>query len=83
MERNQSIEERVRGWLNENGYDYEVRTYQPGEPVGDREGKDKETISIPAVVEDVDSFMEQFVKSFHDAHKITSLKKKMEGVHES
>lgn len=54
MEKNQSVEERVREWLNENGYDYEVRTYQPGGPIEDSAGRDKETISIPAVVEDAD-----------------------------
>ena len=27
MQRNQSVEERVREWLSENGYDYVVRTY--------------------------------------------------------
>ena len=73
MERNQSIEERVREWLNENGYDYEVRTYQPGESVESSIGKEKETISIPAVVEDEDSFMEQFVVSFKKALEITTL----------
>ncbi len=25
---------RARKWLNENGYDYDVRTYQPGEAAG-------------------------------------------------
>ena len=79
MERNQSIEERVREWLNENGYDYEVRTYQPGESVESSIGKEKETISIPAVVEDEDSFMEQFVVSFKKAHEITTLKNNAEG----
>ena len=81
MERNRGIEERVRGWLNENGYDYEVRTYQPGEPVGSNIERDKETISIPAVVEDEDSFMGQFVASFKKAHEITALKNHVEGNH--
>ena len=81
MQRNQSVEERVREWLSENGYDYAVRTYQPGETVVDCAGKDKETISIPAVVEDADSFMKQFVESFKEAHEITILKKEAEGVH--
>lgn len=80
MERNQGVEERVREWLSENGYDYEVRNYQPGEAVGESAEKVKETISIPAVVEDADSFMEQFVKSFQEAHEITTLKKKAEGI---
>lgn len=80
MERNQSIEERARAWLRENRYDYEVRTYQPGEAVGESTEKVKETISIPAVVEDADLFMEQFVKSFQEAHEITVLKKKAEGI---
>ena len=81
MQRNQSVEERVREWLSENGYDYVVRTYQPGETVMEYAGTDKETISIPAVVEDADSFMKQFVKSFKEAHEITILKKEAEGVH--
>lgn len=67
-------EEAVKKWLEENGYDYEVRTYMPG---GDTEKcvrKDKDTISIPAGVEDVDTFMEQFVKSFEEINGITELK---------
>ena len=81
MERNQSVEERVREWLSEHGYDYVVRTYQPGETVMECAGTDKETISIPAVVEDADSFMKQFVEFFKEAHAIASLKKEAEGVH--
>lgn len=68
-------EEAVKRWLQENGYDYEVRTYMPG---GDTEKcvrKDKDTISIPAGVEDVDAFMEQFVKSFGEINGITELKR--------
>lgn len=79
MERSQSVKERVREWLDKNGYDYEVRTYQPGEPIGESAGKDKETITVPAVVEDADSFMKQFVESFEEVHGITTLKKKAEG----
>lgn len=41
MERNQSVEAIVRKWLGENGYDYEVRTYQPGETAGDCVERDK------------------------------------------
>ena len=80
MERNQSVEERVREWLSKNGYDYAVRIYQPGEAAGDCTEKDKEIISVPAVVEDADSFMKQFVESFKEAHEITILKKEAEGV---
>lgn len=80
MERNQSVENRVREWLSENGYDYEVRTYQPGEDPGEYEARDKETISVPSSVEDVEAFMKQFVKSFEQAHEITVLKKRAEGI---
>ena len=38
-----------------------IMPLQPGGPVGSNIERDKETISIPAVVEDEDSFMEQFV----------------------
>ena len=81
MERNQSLEERVREWLSGHGYDYVVRTYQPGEAVVTSAGNEKETISIPAIVKDADSFMKQFVESFKEAHEITILKKEAEGVH--
>ena len=46
MQRNQSVEERVRERLSENGYDYAVRTYQPGETVMECAETDKDTISI-------------------------------------
>lgn len=75
MEDKMKAEEAVKRWLQENGYDYEVRTYMPG---GDTEKcvrKDKDTISIPAGVEDVDAFMEQFVKSFGEINGITELKR--------
>ena len=75
MEKNRKAEEAVKKWLEENGYDYEVRTYLPGEDAEKRVKKDKDTISIPADVEDVDRFMEQFVKSFGEIQGITELKK--------
>ena len=77
MEKNRKAEEAVKKWLEENGYDYEVRTYLPGEDAEKRVKKDKDTISIPADVEDVDRFMEQFVKSFGEIQGITELKKAM------
>ena len=79
MERSRSVEDRVREWLGENGYDYEVRTYQPGEDSGENEARDKETISVPSSVGDVEAFMKQFVESFEQAHEITVLKKRAEG----
>ena len=79
MERNQSIEDKVREWLSRNGYDYEVRTYQSGEAPGDCAERDKETISVPASVEDAEAFMKQFVESFEKAHGITVLKNRAEG----
>lgn len=79
MERTRSVEDRVREWLGENGYDYEVRTYQPGEDSGKCVAGDKETISVPSSVEDVEAFMKQFVESFEQAHEITVLKKRAEG----
>lgn len=75
MQKNRKAEEAVKNWLEENGYDYEVRTYLPGEDAEERVKKDKDTISIPAGVEDVDGFMEQFVKSFREIQGITELKK--------
>lgn len=79
MERSRSVENRVREWLNGNGYDYEVRTYQPGEAPENRVAGDKETISVPSSVEDVEAFMEQFVESFEKAHEITLLKERAKG----
>lgn len=67
-------EEAVKRWLEENGYDYEVRTYMPGDDMQECVRKDKDTISVPAGVEDVDTFMEQFVKSFKEINGITELK---------
>ncbi len=75
MEKNKKAEETVKEWLKENGYDYEVRTYLQGGAVGECVRKDKDIISIPAEVEDVERFMEQFVKSFEDINGITELKK--------
>lgn len=78
MERKQSIEARVRKWLSENGYNYDVRTYQPGGAPGDFEERGKEIITVPASVEDVEAFMKQFVESFEKAHEITVLKNRAE-----
>ena len=80
MERNQSVEVRVRKWLSENGYDYDVRTYQPGEDPGGFSERGRETITIPALVEDAEAFMKQFVESFEKAHGITVLKKRVGGI---
>ncbi|MDE6517357.1 MAG: hypothetical protein K2L18_05870 [Acetatifactor sp.] len=67
-------EEAVKEWLAERGYDYEVRTYVPDASRTDPIKKEKDTISIPAGVEDVESFMEQFVKTFEQINGITELK---------
>lgn len=72
-EEKRNAEEAVREWLAERGYDYEVRTYMPDGAGGDRIKKEKNTISIPAGVEDVEVFMEQFVKSFESINEITEL----------
>lgn len=79
MEGKQSVEARVRKWLSENGYDYDVRTYQPGEAPGGFSERGRETITVPAMVEDADAFMKQFVESFEKAHEITVLKNRAEG----
>lgn len=67
-------EEAVKEWLAERGYDYEVRTYVPDAFGTDPIKKEKDTISIPAGVEDVESFMEQFVKTFEQINGITEIK---------
>lgn len=82
MEGKQSVEARVRKWLSENGYDYDVRTYQPGENPGDFSERVRETITVPAMVEDAEAFMKQFVESFEKAHEITVLKNRAEGKQE-
>lgn len=69
-----NAEEAVREWLSEKGYEYEVRTYTPGGPDGSSVRKEKDTISIPAGVEDVEGFMEQFAKTFESINGITELK---------
>lgn len=73
-EGNIKVEEAVKKWLSERGYDYEVRTYVPDEPGADAVKKEKDTISIPIEVEDVEAFMEQFAKTFEQIHEITGLK---------
>ena len=67
-------EEAVKEWLAERGYDYEVRIYVPDASGTDPIKKEKDTISIPAGVEDVESFMEQFAKTFEQINGITELK---------
>lgn len=67
-------EEAVKEWLAERGYNYEVRTYVPNASGTDPIKKKKDTISIPAGVEDVESFMEQFVKTFEQINRIAELK---------
>lgn len=74
MENNVKVEDLVRKWLKENGYDYEVRTYKPEEPAENNREKNKDTISVPSTVEDTDAFMKEFVKSFKEAHEVTKLK---------
>ncbi len=73
-EEKNKVEEAVKEWLAERGYDYEVRTYVPDDSGIDSIKKEKDTISIPAGVEDVESFMEQFVKTFEQINGITELK---------
>lgn len=72
-EGNIKVEEAVKKWLSERGYDYEVRTYVSDEPGADAVKKEKDTISIPAEVEDVEAFMRQFEKSFDSIKEITEL----------
>lgn len=79
MEKNRKAEEAVKEWLKNNGYDYEVRTYLPDGAAGECVRKDRDTIAIPAGLEDVDGFMEQFVKSFGEINGITELKRVPEG----
>jgi len=73
-EGNIKVEEAVKKWLSERGYEYEVRTYVSDEPGAVAVKKEKDTISIPAEVEDVEAFMEQFAKTFEQIHEITELK---------
>ena len=53
MEKNRKAEEAVKKWLEENGYDYEVRTYLPSEDAEKRVKMDKDTISIPGAVREI------------------------------
>lgn len=69
-----NAEDAVRRWLSERGYEYEVRTYTPGGSDGSAVRKEKDTISIPDGVEDVEGFMEQFVKTFESINGITKAK---------
>lgn len=69
------VVETVEKWLAEKGYDYAVRTYLPGEAGGGVK-KEKDTISIPANVENVEEFMEQFIKSFDEINRLAESKNK-------
>jgi len=75
--RKKNAEEAVKEWLAEKGYDYEVRTYMPGENGENQVRKEKNTISIPAGVKDVEAFMGQFVQSFESIDGITELNGKL------
>ena len=48
MEENAKVVERVKRWLEENGYDYNVKTYTPGEVACIGVEKNSDTISLPA-----------------------------------
>lgn len=76
-EEKKNVKEAVREWLAERGYDYEVRTYMPDGAEENRIKKEKNTISIPAGVEDIEVFMEQFVRSFDSINKISELNKQV------
>lgn len=76
-EEKKNVEEAVREWLAERGYDYEVRTYMADGAGADQIKKEKNTISIPAGVKDVEVFMEQFVRSFESINKINELNQQM------
>lgn len=67
------VVEAVEKWLVERRYDYAVRTYLPGE-AGVCVKKEKDTISIPANVENVEEFMEQFIKSFDEINRLAESK---------
>ena len=77
MEENTKVVERVKRWLEENGYDYNVKTYTPGEAACIDVEKNSDTISVPAEVEDVELFMEQFIKSFEEIHELSTLRKQV------
>lgn len=69
------VVETLEKWLAEKGYDYAVRIYLPGE-AGVCVKKEKDTISIPANVENVEEFMEQFIKSFDEINMLAESKNK-------
>ena len=77
MEENTKVVERVKRWLEENGYDYNVGTYTPSETACDDREKNGDTISVPTEVEDVELFMEQFIKSFEEIHELSTLRKQV------
>ena len=77
MEKSANVVERVKGWLEENGYDYNVKTYVPGGDASCGVEKDRDTISVPAEVEDVELFMEQFIKSFKGINEISTSRKQI------
>lgn len=77
MKENTKAEELVKKWLEENGYDYEVKTYSPGETAHDGRERSRDTISVPAEVENVELFMEQFIQSFKEINEVTELRKQV------
>ena len=74
-ERRMDAVEAVKKWLAENGYDYMVRAYLPG-GAGECVKKERDTVSIPAKVENVEAFMEQFIKTFDEIYMLVELKNK-------
>lgn len=77
MKENAKAEELVKKWLEENGYDYEVKTYSSGEIASDVGERSRDIISIPAEVENVELFMEQFIQSFKGINGVTELRKQV------
>lgn len=77
MKENTKVEERVKRWLEENRYNYNVKTYTPGKAICDGGEKNRDTISVPVEVEDVELFMEQFIKSFEEIKEISTLRKQV------
>ena len=77
MKENTKVVEQIKRWLEENGYDYDVKTYTPGEATCDGVEKNRDTISVPAEVEDAELFMEQFIQSFKEMNKVTELRKQV------
>ena len=77
MNNNTKVEELVKKWLEDKGFDYDIKTYMPGEVTCDGEGRSKDTISVPVEVENIELFMEQFIKSFKEINEMTTLRKQV------